>query len=175
MRKTVIKLAPVKDVDPTRKISLTVNGQAVEREVSVRMLLSDFIRHELGLTGTHVGCEHGICGACTVIIDGKSSRSCTMLAVQADGIGLRTIESVADDDGGLHPIQQAFQDCHALQCGYCTPGMIMNVLSEFESTTKIDTSDEGIRELLSGNLCRCTGYANIVEAVRTAAERLGKS
>jgi len=138
-------------------------------------LLSDFIRHELGLTGTHVGCEHGICGACTVIIDGKSSRSCTMLAVQADGIGLRTIESVADDDGGLHPIQQAFQDCHALQCGYCTPGMIMNVLSEFESTTKIDTSDEGIRELLSGNLCRCTGYANIVEAVRTAAERLGKS
>ena len=173
--KTVRKLASVKDVDPTRKISLTVNGQAVEREVSVRMLLSDFIRHELGLTGTHVGCEHGICGACTVIIDGKSSRSCTMLAVQADGIGLRTIESVADDDGGLHPIQQAFQDCHALQCGYCTPGMIMNVLSEFESTTKIDTSDEGIRELLSGNLCRCTGYANIVEAVRTAAERLGKS
>jgi len=173
--KTVRKLVPVKDVDPTRKISLTVNGQAVEREVSVRMLLSDFIRHELGLTGTHVGCEHGICGACTVIIDGKSSRSCTMLAVQADGIGLRTIESVADDDGGLHPIQQAFQDCHALQCGYCTPGMIMNVLSEFESTTKIDTSDEGIRELLSGNLCRCTGYANIVEAVRTAAERLGKS
>lgn len=172
--KTVRKLVPVKDVDPTRKISLTVNGQAVEREVSVRMLLSDFIRHELGLTGTHVGCEHGICGACTVIIDGKSSRSCTMLAVQADGIGLRTIESVADDDGGLHPIQQAFQDCHALQCGYCTPGMIMNVLSEFESTTKIDTSDEGIRELLSGNLCRCTGYANIVEAVRTAAERLGK-
>jgi len=173
--KTVRKLVPVKDVDPTRKISLTVNGQAVEREVSVRMLLSDFIRHELGLTGTHVGCEHGICGACTVIIDGKSSRSCTMLAVQADGVGLRTIESVADDDGGLHPIQQAFQDCHALQCGYCTPGMIMNVLSEFESTTKIDTSDEGIRELLSGNLCRCTGYANIVEAVRTAAERLGKS
>jgi len=173
--KTVRKLASVKDVDPTRKISLTVNGQAVEREVSVRMLLSDFIRHELGLTGTHVGCEHGICGACTVIIDGKSSRSCTMLAVQADGIGLRTIESVADENGGLHPIQQAFQDCHALQCGYCTPGMIMNVLSEFESTTKIDTSDEGIRELLSGNLCRCTGYANIVEAVRTAAERLGKS
>ena len=173
--KTVRKLVPVKDVDPTRKISLTVNGQAVEREVSVRMLLSDFIRHELGLTGTHVGCEHGICGACTVIIDGKSSRSCTMLAVQADGIGLRTIESVADENGGLHPIQQAFQDCHALQCGYCTPGMIMNVLSEFESTTKIDTSDEGIRELLSGNLCRCTGYANIVEAVRTAAERLGKS
>jgi len=175
MMKTVRKLASVKDVDPTRKISLTVNGQAVEREVSVRMLLSDFIRHELGLTGTHVGCEHGICGACTVIIDGKSSRSCTMLAVQADGIGLRTIESVADENGGLHPIQQAFQDCHALQCGYCTPGMIMNVLSEFESTTKIDTSDEGIRELLSGNLCRCTGYANIVEAVRTAAERLGKS
>jgi len=173
--KEVRKLAPVRSVDPTRTISLTVNGQVVEREVSVRMLLSDFIRHELGLTGTHVGCEHGICGACTVIIDGKSSRSCTMLAVQAEGVRLRTIESVAEEDGSLHPVQQAFHDCHALQCGYCTPGMIMNVLSELETATKIDTSDEGIRELLSGNLCRCTGYANIVEAVRTAAERMGKS
>jgi len=173
--KTVKKLTPSKSTDPTRKISLTVNGEAVEREVSVRMLLSDFIRHELGLTGTHVGCEHGICGACTIMVNGESSRSCAILAVQADGMDLRTIESVADKDGSLHPIQQAFQDSHALQCGYCTPGMIMNILSEFESNSKIDTSDEGIRELLSGNLCRCTGYANIVEAVRVAAERMGKS
>lgn len=173
--KTVKKLPPSQSADPTRKISLTVNGEAVEREVSVRMLLSDFIRHELGLTGTHVGCEHGICGACTIMVNGESSRSCTILAVQADGMNLRTIESVADTDGGLHPIQQAFQDSHALQCGYCTPGMIMNILSEFESKSKINTSDESIRELLSGNLCRCTGYANIVEAVRIAAERMGKS
>jgi len=173
--KTVKKLTPSKSTDPTRKISLTVNGEAVEREVSVRMLLSDFIRHELGLTGTHVGCEHGICGACTIMVNGESSRSCAILAVQADGMDLRTIESVADKDGCLHPIQQAFQDSHALQCGYCTPGMIMNILSEFESNSKIDTSDEGIRKLLSGNLCRCTGYANIVEAVRDAAERMGKS
>lgn len=173
--KTVKKLPPSQSADPTRKISLTVNGEAVQREVSVRMLLSDFIRHELGLTGTHVGCEHGICGACTIMVNGESSRSCTILAVQADGMDLRTIESVADTDGGLHPIQQSFQDSHALQCGYCTPGMIMNILSEFESNSTIDTSDEGIRELLSGNLCRCTGYANIVEAVRIAAERMGKS
>lgn len=173
--KSVKKLKPSKSADPTRKISLTVNGESVEREISVRMLLSDFIRHELGLTGTHVGCEHGICGACTIMVNGESSRSCTILAVQADGMDLRTIESVADEDGSLHPIQKAFQDSHALQCGYCTPGMIMNILSEFESNSKIDTSDEGIRELLSGNLCRCTGYANIVEAVRDAAERMGKS
>ena len=173
--KTVRKLTPSKSADPTRKISLTVNGETVEREVSVRMLLSDFIRHELGLTGTHVGCEHGICGACTIIVNGESSRSCTILAVQSDGMDLRTIESVAEKGGCLHPIQQAFQDNHALQCGYCTPGMIMNIISEFESNSKIDTSEESIRELLSGNLCRCTGYANIVEAVCDAAERMGKN
>ena len=114
------KLGPAEAVGQTVKISLNVNGELVEREVSVRMLLSDFIRHDLRLTGTHVGCEHGICGACTVIIDGKASRSCTLLAVQADQTDLRTIESVANDDGSLHPIQQAFHDCHALQCGYCT-------------------------------------------------------
>lgn len=173
--KTVRKQVPTASRDPRQKISLTVNGESVEREVSVRVLLSDFIRHELGLTGTHVGCEHGVCGACTVIIDGTSARSCTMLAVQADGIDLRTIEGVANRDGSLHPLQQAFQDCHALQCGYCTPGMIMNVLGALESSKKFDTSDRSIRELLAGNLCRCTGYANIVDAVRTACERLGKS
>ncbi len=172
--KMIRNLPSANSFGQTSKVSLTVNGNNVEKEVSVRMLLSDFIRHELGLTGTHVGCEHGICGACTVIIDGKSSRSCTLLAVQADGIDLRTIESVANKDGSLHPIQEAFHECHALQCGYCTPGFIMNIVSEFENNEKIDTTDEGIRELIAGNLCRCTGYANIIEAVRDAAEKLQK-
>jgi len=158
--------------DPKVQVSLTVNGEKVEREVSVRMLLSDFLRHELRLTGTHVGCEHGICGACTVLIDGKSGRSCLTFAVQASGHEVRTIESVAGEDGSLHPIQEAFQDCHALQCGYCTPGMIMNILGQFESGEKLDLSDEGIRQALSGNLCRCTGYQNIVAAFRQAAERM---
>ncbi|MCP4319209.1 MAG: (2Fe-2S)-binding protein [Hyphomicrobiales bacterium] len=149
---------------------MTVNGETVEREVSVRMLLSDFLRHELGLTGTHVGCEHGVCGACTVMINGRSGRSCLTFAVQADGADIRTIESVADENGDLHTLQEAFRDCHALQCGYCTPGMIMNILSHLEADDEIDLSDEGIRELLSGNLCRCTGYANIIKAVRQAAD-----
>ena len=155
--------------DPKVSVSLNVNGEDVTREVSVRMLLSDFLRHELGLTGTHVGCEHGVCGACTVLIDGKAGRSCLTFAVQASGHRIRTIESLANSDGELHPIQEAFRDCHALQCGYCTPGMIMNIVGHFESNAKIDLSDEGIRYVLSGNLCRCTGYQNIVEAVRRAA------
>jgi aerobic-type carbon monoxide dehydrogenase small subunit (CoxS/CutS family) len=158
--------------DPRARVSITVNGELVEREVSVRMLLSDFLRHELRLTGTHVGCEHGVCGACTVLIDGKAGRSCLTLAVQASGHDVRTIESLAEDDGTLHPIQAAFQDCHALQCGYCTPGMIMNIVGMFESGEALDLSDEGIRLALSGNLCRCTGYQNIVAAVRKAAESL---
>jgi len=157
--------------DPTQVTRMTVNGEVVERQVSVRMLLSDFLRHELGLTGTHVGCEHGICGACTVMINGRSGRSCLTFAVQADGADIRTIESVADDNGDLHPLQEAFRDCHALQCGYCTPGMIMNILSHMEAEGDMDLSDEGIRELLSGNLCRCTGYANIIKAVRQAADK----
>jgi aerobic-type carbon monoxide dehydrogenase small subunit (CoxS/CutS family) len=157
--------------DPKDRVALTVNGEAVEREVSVRLLLSDFLRHELGLTGTHVGCEHGVCGACTVMIDGAAARSCLAFAVQVSGREVRTIESLADH-GTLHPLQQAFQDCHALQCGYCTPGMIMNVLGHFESGRRLDLSDEGIREMLSGNLCRCTGYQNIVAAVRRAAETM---
>ncbi len=155
--------------DPRQITRMTVNGQQVEREVSVRMLLSDFLRHELGLTGTHVGCEHGVCGACTVMIDGRAGRSCLTFAVQADGSDIRTIESVADKDGALHPLQEAFRDCHALQCGYCTPGMIMNILSHLEAGEDLDLSEDGIREMLSGNLCRCTGYANIVKAVRQAA------
>lgn len=166
---------PQSSADPKVAVRMTINGEEVEREVSVRMLLSDFIRHEVGLTGTHVGCEHGICGACTVMIDGRSGRSCLTFAVQADGADIRTIESVAGEDGELHPVQRAFQECHALQCGYCTPGMIMNVLSHFEAEDQLDLTDSGIRELLSGNLCRCTGYANIVKAVRQAAELAGRT
>jgi carbon-monoxide dehydrogenase small subunit len=158
--------------DPKARVSITVNGEQVEREVSVRLLLSDFLRHELRLTGTHVGCEHGVCGACTVLIDGKAGRSCLTFAVQASGHEVRTIESLAAEDGTLHPIQAAFQDCHALQCGYCTPGMIMNVVGMFESGEELDLTDEGIRLALSGNLCRCTGYQNIVAAVRKAAESM---
>jgi aerobic-type carbon monoxide dehydrogenase small subunit (CoxS/CutS family) len=161
--------------DPKIDVALTVNGEAVERRVSVRMLLSDFLRHELGLTGTHVGCEHGVCGCCTVHIDGKSARSCLTLAVQANGASVRTIESVAARDGKLHPIQQAFRECHALQCGYCTPGMVMNILGRFEEQAPLDLSDEGIRVMIAGNLCRCTGYVNIIAAVRRAAELLGRA
>jgi carbon-monoxide dehydrogenase small subunit len=175
MRRAQIRAKlPEVSADPRATVSLTVNGEKVAREVSVRMLLSDFLRHELGLTGTHVGCEHGICGACTVLIDGKAGRSCLTFAVQASGTEIRTIESLAQEDGTLHPIQEAFQDSHALQCGYCTPGMIMNVLSHFESGQPLDLSDEGIREILSGNICRCTGYQNIVAAVRQAAQAMAK-
>ena len=160
--------------DPTLHVSLTVNGERVERTVSVRMLLSDFLRHELRLTGTHVGCEHGICGCCTVLIDGDSARSCLTLVAQANGAEITTIEALAAEDGKLHAIQQAFKECHALQCGYCTPGMIMNIFGRFSEFEPLDLSDEGIRTMLSGNLCRCTGYVNIVAAVRRAAELLDR-
>lgn len=161
--------------DAQAAVELTVNGEAVRRTVSVRMLLSDFLRHELGLTGTHVGCEHGVCGCCTVLIDGKAGRSCLTLAVQANGYHVRTIESVAAADGTLHPVQQAFKECHGLQCGYCTPGMVMNIVGRFDEPQPLDLTDDGIRELLSGNLCRCTGYLNIIAAVRRAAELLGRT
>ncbi len=156
--------------DPTVEITLTVNGREVTRSVSPRALLSDFLRHGLGLTGTHVGCEHGVCGCCTVLLDGRSARSCLTFAVQADGAEIRTIESLAPDAENLHPVQQAFHESHALQCGYCTPGFVMAVVSHFEQTPDPDLSDEGIREAISGNLCRCTGYQNIVTAVRRAHE-----
>ncbi|AXK82694.1 (2Fe-2S)-binding protein [Pseudolabrys taiwanensis] len=175
MRGKIKPALPERSEDPRVTVSLTVNGEPVTRTVSVRMLLSDFLRHELGLTGTHVGCEHGVCGCCTVHIDGKAARSCLTLAVQANGSEVRTIESVAAGDGALHPVQQAFKECHALQCGYCTPGMVMNVLSRFEEPGALDLSDDGIRDMLSGNLCRCTGYSNIVTAVRRAAELLGRT
>lgn len=161
--------------DPLAPVTMTVNGEKLTREVSPRLLLSDFLRHELGLTGTHVGCEHGVCGACTVMIDGRSGRSCLTLAVQADGAEIRTVESLASEDGSLHPLQKAFMENHALQCGYCTPGMLMNLLSHFESGLALDLSDGGIREILSGNLCRCTGYQNIIAAVRGAAAAMGRT
>jgi carbon-monoxide dehydrogenase small subunit len=176
MKRAAIKASlPERSEDPRADIALTVNGQAVRRSVSTRMLLSDFLRHELGLTGTHVGCEHGVCGCCTVHIDGKAARSCLTLAVQAGGCQIRTIEDVAAADGSLHPLQQAFRECHALQCGFCTPGMVMNILSRFEEKEPLDLSDTGIRDMLSGNLCRCTGYINIIAAVRRAADLLGRN
>ncbi len=175
MNSVSLDLLPTASADPKASVSLTINGIKVTREVSVRMLLSDFLRHELGLKGTHVGCEHGVCGACTVLIDGKSARSCLAFAVQASGAEIRTVESLASKSGALHPLQQAFQECHGLQCGYCTPGMMMNIISHLESAEKLDLSDEGIREMLSGNLCRCTGYHNIIMAVRRAAELMGKA
>jgi aerobic-type carbon monoxide dehydrogenase small subunit (CoxS/CutS family) len=175
MKRAIKPAIPDRSDDALVEVSLTVNGEEISRKVSVRMLLSDFLRHELGLTGTHVGCEHGVCGCCTVLIDGKAGRSCLTLAAQASGYQIRTIESVATADGTLHPIQQAFKECHALQCGYCTPGMVMNVVGRFEEPTPLDLSDDGIRDLLSGNLCRCTGYLNIIAAVRRAAELLGRT
>lgn len=153
-------------------ISVTLNGQRVERTVESRLLLSDFIRHDVGLTGTHVGCEHGVCGACTVLVDGEAVRSCLMFAVQADGCHVETVESLADGSG-LHPLQRAFHEAHALQCGFCTPGILMTLVP-FLRDHPTPNEDE-IREALSGNLCRCTGYANIVTAVALAADRLAKT
>ena len=153
-------------------ITLHINGRDHAIAVEPRRTLADAIREDCGQTGTHIGCEHGVCGACTVLIDGKAGRSCLTFAVQASGHEVRTIESLAEEDGSLHPIQEAFQDCHALQCGYCTPGMIMNIVGMFESGEALDLSDEGIRLALSGNLCRCTGYQNIVAAVRKAADAM---
>ena len=154
-------------------ISVTVNGHLYEQHVPVRMLLSDFLRHELHSTGTHVGCEHGVCGCCTVLLNGEAVRSCLMLAVQADGMVLTTIEGMAGTNSELHPIQQAFQEKHGLQCGFCTPGIIMSVHAMLHENAS--PSEEEIRHELSGNLCRCTGYQNIVEAVKLAAERLRES
>ena len=168
-RPAVRRTLPGQSPDPRVAVSMTVNGERVAREVSPRMLLSDFIRHELGLTGTHVGCEHGVCGCCTVIIDGKAGRSCLAFAVQADGADIRTIESMAGPDGALHPVQRAFRECHGLQCGYCTPGFVMSIVDYLEDNPDPDLSEDAIREVLSGNLCRCTGYKNIVAAFRRSA------
>ena len=151
------------------RISVTVNGVKYEREVEPRLLLGDFLREDLGLTGLHFGCEHGVCGACTIQMDGSTVRSCLMFAVQADGAELRTVEGMGTVDT-LHPLQQAFWDHHGLQCGFCTPGMLMTA-EEMIQKFPLE-SDEEIRELLSGNLCRCTGYQNIVTSVREAAKTL---
>jgi xanthine dehydrogenase iron-sulfur cluster and FAD-binding subunit A len=154
------------------EINVQVNGRAYRQSVEPRLLLSDFLRHELRLTGTHVGCEHGVCGACTILLDGRPARACLTLAVQTDGAEITTVEGLASADGPLHPIQQAFWDTHGLQCGFCTPGFLMSTLAVL-SRTPHPTDDE-LREALSGNLCRCTGYQNIVKAVRLAASRLAQ-
>ena len=154
----------------THDITVTVNGTPYSRTVEARLLLSDFIRHDLLLAGTHVGCEHGVCGACTVIFDGAPVRSCLMFAAQADGHAIETVEGLAADRDHLHPLQQAMRDRHGLQCGYCTPGILMTMKAFLQDHPAPDQAQ--IREALSGNLCRCTGYQHIVAAVKLAAERL---
>jgi len=148
-------------------IILTVNGREITREVPVRLTLADFLRHELELTGTHLGCEHGVCGACTVLVDGRTARSCLMLAVQADGASVQTIEGMAQD-GALTPLQQAFIDHHGLQCGFCTPG-VLATLTELLAANP-DPSEAEVRDCLSGNLCRCTGYQGMIDAALAAAK-----
>lgn len=150
------------------KTRLTVNGDWYERDVEPRMLFSDFLRHEIGLTGTNVGCEHGVCGSCTVLLDGDPVRSCTMLAVQVDGRRVTTVDGLAGETT-LHGLQEAFTACHGLQCGFCTPGFLMTLLPVYNEGRRL--SDEEIRETISGNLCRCTGYQQIVESVRMALDQ----
>jgi carbon-monoxide dehydrogenase small subunit len=151
-------------------ITVTVNEQGYTRNVEPRLLLSDFLRHELGLTGTHVGCEHGVCGACTILFDGESARSCLMFAVQANGHNITTVEGLAPDKDNLHPLQQSFWEAHGLQCGYCTPGILMSMIPFLKQNP--DPTEDEIRHALSGNLCRCTGYQHIVDAVKLAAEKM---
>jgi len=150
-------------------LTVTVNGTRYERSVEPRLLLSDFLRHELGLTGTHVGCEHGVCGTCTILLDGQAVRACLMFAVQADGHEVLTVEGLGTTDQ-LHPLQEDFRDAHALQCGFCTPGFLMTLAPFLKENPR--PSEDEIREAIAGNLCRCTGYQNIVEAVKLAAERI---
>ena len=157
-------------MDEKRKIALTVNGTRYEEEVEVRVTLADFIRHQLGLTGTHLGCEHGVCGACTILLDGKSARSCLMLAVQANGHEILTVEGIAPNATELHPLQEAFRDNHGLQCGFCTPGMLTTLLEFLRDNP--DPTEQEVRIAISGNLCRCTGYQGIVLAALDAAKRM---
>ncbi len=151
----------------THRISLEVNGRPVEAEAEDRMHLGDFLRRELGLTGTHLGCEHGVCGACTVLVDGEAVRSCLMLAVQARGSEVTTVEGLADGDGALSPLQEAFRRHHALQCGFCTPGMLTTLTAWLRDNPA--PTERGVREAISGNICRCTGYQPIVAAALDAA------
>jgi len=150
-------------------VTVTVNGEVYQKTIEPRLLLSDFIRHELNLSGTHVGCEQGVCGACTILFDGMPVRSCLMLAVQADGHEIRTVEDLGTMEN-LHPLQEAFQETHALQCGFCTSGFLMSILPVLEETT--DLSEEDLKRALEGNLCRCTGYQHIRDAVQLAAEKM---
>jgi 2-furoyl-CoA dehydrogenase 2Fe-2S iron sulfur subunit len=153
------------------RVTLTLNGRKLSADAEPRMLLTDFLRHALGATGTHVGCEHGICGACTVLIDGVAQRACLTLAVQAQGRAVTTVEALADADGALNPLQQAFRNNHALQCGFCTPGILMS-FTDYLARNRRPSAAE-IRAVLSGHLCRCTGYAGIVAAIEEAAGRDG--
>ena len=152
-----------------QSVSVTINGHIYSSECEARLTLADFIRHECGLTGTHLGCEHGVCGACTVILDGRTVRSCLLLAVQVDGASITTVEGLADGDQ-LNALQESFQDHHGLQCGFCTPGMLM-CATEFLQENPDPTAEE-VRECISGNLCRCTGYDSIVTSVMSAAQKL---
>jgi carbon-monoxide dehydrogenase small subunit len=154
----------------TRKITLIVNGQRYEADVETRWTLADVLRNQLRLTGTHVGCEHGVCGACTILLDGRSARSCLTLAVQAEGQEVTTIEGLAPSSSQLHPLQQAFQDHHGLQCGFCTPGMLTTLVELLNDNP--DPTEEDVRIAISGNLCRCTGYEGIVAAALDAAARM---
>jgi aerobic carbon-monoxide dehydrogenase small subunit len=170
----------VTTVDAERTVTITVNGVPREATLPVRRLLSDALRHDLRLTGTHVGCEHGVCGACTVLVDDEPVRSCLMLAVQADGRSVRTVEGLARDthQGGaiLHPVQEAFRECHALQCGFCTPGFLMTITAGLEGRdNSVEITEEEVDEIVGGNLCRCTGYVNIKKAVRHAAAAMGET
>ena len=152
-------------------VRVKVNGRKFERQVEPRLLLSDFLRHELQLTGTHVGCEHGVCGACTVLLDGQAVRSCLLFAVQANGREVTTVEALSDGMENLHPLQEGFWEAHGLQCGFCTPGILMTLLPFLEKNPA--PTERQIREAISGNLCRCTGYQHIVDAVRIAAQKMG--
>ena len=156
-------------MENTHRISVTVNGRSHELDVEARLTLADMLRHRLKLTGTHLGCEHGVCGACTVLVEGRSARSCLMLAVQTDGKRVETVESLATG-GNRHPLQDAFVAHHGLQCGYCTPGMLMTLVELLR--TDPDPSEAAVREAISGNLCRCTGYQGIVDAALTAAKAI---
>ena len=156
--------------EPTHEVNLTVNGIPHTVSVPARRLLADSLRHDLGLTGTHLGCEHGVCGACTVLLDGQPVRSCLLFTVTVDGQEVTTMEGCRGADGGLGPVQRAFMECHGLQCGFCTPGFLMTLVPFLEQN--LNPSEQEIRKAISGNLCRCTGYQHIVEAVKLAAERM---
>ncbi|MEU5881796.1 (2Fe-2S)-binding protein [Spirillospora sp. NPDC047279] len=159
-------------IEETHEVALTVNGLRRAAEVPARRLLSDFLRHDLGLTGTHVGCEHGVCGCCTVLMDGEPVRSCLTFAVTASGHDITTVEGLAAPDGTMSPVQRAFQECHGLQCGFCTPGFLCTVTALLRDNPR--PSDDEALEGISGNLCRCTGYQNILKSIHRAADIIGE-